>query len=267
MSYQTILYTREGSVACITLNQPDRLNPVNAEMVGEFREALAAVRADKSLRALLVTAKGKLFSSGADLANGAFNAQSESRGIRAGRVMRNAINPMIAELHELPVPVVTALNGGAAGGGVGLALAADIVLAARSAYFYLPFIKKLGLVPDAGASYFLQRRLGPARTLALGLTGERLSAEKAEQWGLIHACVDDEALVPTAMEMAQQLARLPAHGIIEARRISEAASRNDLRGQLEYETERQEILFDLPTLEEGVKAFFEKRDPEFPGRE
>jgi 2-(1,2-epoxy-1,2-dihydrophenyl)acetyl-CoA isomerase len=267
MSYQTIIQARQGCVALITLNQPDRLNPLNASMIGEVRDALAKVRNDRSIRALLLTANGKLFSSGADLAGGAFNAGDESRGTRAAKTMRNAVNPMIAELHELPVPVVIALNGGAAGGGVGLALAADLVLAARSAYFYLPFIKKLGLVPDAGASWFLQRRLGPARTLALSLTGERLSAEKAERWGLIHGCVDDEALQATAMEMAQQLARLPAHGIIEARQLVDAASRNDLRAQLEYETVRQQQLFDLPTLEEGVNAFFEKRDPVFPGRQ
>jgi 2-(1,2-epoxy-1,2-dihydrophenyl)acetyl-CoA isomerase len=267
MNNQTILYSREGAVACITLNQPERLNPFSPLMVDEIRDAAAKVRNDKSVRALLLTANGKLFSAGADLGAGAFSAQSESRGTRAGRVMRDAVNPMIAELHELPVPIVTALNGGAAGGGVGLALVADIVLAARSAWFYLPFIKKLGLVPDAGASWFLHHRLGPARTLALSLTGERLSAEKAEQWGLIHSCVDDVALQAEAMKLAQQLARLPAHGILEARRISEAASGNDLRAQLEYEAARQEQLFDAPTLEEGVKAFFEKRDPEFPGRE
>ncbi|CAI8845017.1 1,2-epoxyphenylacetyl-CoA isomerase [Pseudomonas sp. IT-P74] len=267
MSYQTIIYTREQAVAVITLNQPERFNPLSATMVDEIRDALAMVRADKTVRALLFKANGKLFSCGADLGSGAFNAQSESRGTRAGKTMRNGINPMIAEFHELPVPVIVAVNGGAAGGGVGLALAGDITLAAHSAYFYLPFVKKLALVPDAGASWFLQRRLGSARTLAICLTGERLSAKKAEQWGLIHACIDDEALLPTAMEMARQLARLPAHGVIEARQICEAASRNDLRTQLEYEANRQQELFDHPALEEGVRAFFEKRDPDFSGRE
>jgi len=267
MSYQTIIYTQENSVACITLNLPERLNPFTADMVSEIRDALARVRTDKSVRALLLTANGKLFSCGADLGSGAFNNHEESRGARAGKVMRNSINPLITELHELPVPIVIALNGGAAGGGVGLALAGDIVFAARSAYFYLPFIKKLALVPDMGACWFLQRRLGPARTLALCLTGERLSAEKAEQWGLIQSCVDDAALLTVATQMARQLARLPAHGIIEARQICAVASSNDLRAQLAYEAERQQILFDSPALEDGVKAFFEKRDPDFPGRE
>jgi len=267
MSYQTIIYTRDDSVASITLNLPERLNTFTADMVSEIRDTLARVRADKSVRALLLTANGKLFSCGADLGSGAFNDQVESRGTRAGKVMRNSINPLVIELHELPVPVVIALNGGAAGGGVGLALAGDIVFAARSAYFYLPFIKKLALVPDMGAAWFLQRRLGHARTLALCLTGERLSAEKAEQWGLIQACVESDALLTVATDMARQLARLPADGILEARQICEVASRNDLRAQLAYEAERQQELFDSPALEEGVKAFFEKRDPDFPGRQ
>ena len=267
MSYQTLIYARERCVAVITLNQPERLNPLSAVMVGEMRDALARVRADKTVRALLVTANGKLFSSGADLGSGSFDGHSQSRGVRAGEIMRDSINPMITELHELPVPVIIALNGGVAGAGVGLALAGDIIFAVRSAYFYLPFVKKLALVPDAGASWFLQRSLGSARTLALCLTGERLSAEKAEQWGLIHTCVDEENLWGAAMGMAQQLARLPAHGVIEARQICMAASQNDLRTQLEYEAERQQVLFDLPTLTEGVSAFFEKREPVFPGRE
>lgn len=266
MSYQTIVYDREGCVAKITLNQPTRLNPFSAVMVGEVRDALARVRGDKTVRALLLTAHGKLFSSGADLASGSFDDQAQSRGTRAGEIMRGSVNPMIAELHGLPVPVVIALNGGAAGAGVGLALAGDILFAARSAYFYLPFIKKLALVPDAGATWFLQRSLGRARTLALCLTGERLSAEKAEQWGLVHTCVDEESLLAAAMGMAQQLARLPAHGIIEARQMCTAASQNDLRTQLKYEAERQQVLFDLPTLTEGVSAFLEKREPVFPGR-
>ncbi|MNN40860.1 1,2-epoxyphenylacetyl-CoA isomerase [compost metagenome] len=236
-------------------------------MVKEIRDALATVRADLTVRAMLLCANGKLFSSGADLGSGTFDAQSGSRGARAGEAMRSSINPMIAELHELPVPVIVAVNGGVAGGGVGLALAGDIILAARSAYFYLPFIKQLALVPDAGASWFLQRRIGSARTLALCLTGERLPADKAENWGLIHTVVDQEDLWVAAMRMAQQLARLPAHGVIEARQICTVATHNDLRTQLDYEAERQQMLFDLPTLAEGVSAFVEKREPNFPGRE
>jgi len=267
MSYQSITYTREGAVAVITQNQPDKLNPVSAASIGEILDALARVRADKSVRAVLVTGNGKVFSSGADLHSGAFVPGAASRGEAVAQAMRSNLNPMIAAFHELPVPVVMALNGAAVGAGVGLALAGDVILAARKAFFYLPFIKALGVVPDGGASGFLQRRIGRSRALALSLTGERLSAEKAEQWGLIHGCVDSDDLFATAMAMAQQLARLPAHGVIEARRVFEAAERNDLCTQLDYEADRQQVLLDLPTLEEGVAAFFEKRAPEFPGRE
>jgi 2-(1,2-epoxy-1,2-dihydrophenyl)acetyl-CoA isomerase len=266
MSYQSITYTREGPVAIITQDQPDKLNPVNSAAIGEILDALARVRADKSVRALLVTGNGRVFSSGADLHGGAFVPGSGTRGEAGAQAMRERLNPMIAEFHELPVPVVMALNGAAVGAGVGLALAGDVIYAARTAYFYLPFIKALGLVPDAGASWFLQRRIGRARALALSLTGERLSAEKAEQWGLIHACVDADALLATALATAQQLANLPAHGVIEARRVFDAAEGNDLRTQLDYEADRQQQLLDLPTLEEGVAAFFEKRPPNFPGR-
>ncbi|MCY1407903.1 1,2-epoxyphenylacetyl-CoA isomerase [compost metagenome] len=266
MSYPSIVHSREGAVAIITLNQPERLNPVTSDLMSELLDALDKVRADKTVRALLVTATGRVFCSGADLHGPAFKAGSTTRGASTAQRMRALLNPLIAAFNELPVPVVMALNGAAAGAGAGLALAADIVIAARSAFFYLPFIKTLGVVPDGGASWFLQRRVGYARALAMSLTGERVPAQKAEQWGLIHACVDDEALASTAMETAQQLARLPAHGIIEARRVFEVASGNDLRAQLEYEAERQRELLDLPTLEEGVKSFLEKRAPNFPNR-
>lgn len=267
MSYQTITYRCEDAVAIITLNQPERLNPVNALSLGEMLDALTQVRADTRVRALLITGTGKVFSSGADLHGNGFTPGNATRGNVVAHSMRSLLNPLIAGLRDLPVPVVMALNGAAVGAGVGLALAGDIILAARAAYFYLPFIKALGLVPDGGSSWFLQRRIGSARALALSLTGSRLSAEKAEQWGLIHACLESDALQACAMEMARQLARLPAHGIIEARRIFDAADHNDLRRQLEYEAERQRQLIDLPTLEEGVAAFFEKRAPNFPGRE
>ena len=266
MGYQSITYTRDGAVAIITQNAPERLNPVNALSMGEILDALARVRADKSVRALLITGTGKVFCSGADLHGGAFVPGSTSRGEAAAQSMRSLLNPIITQLHELPVPVIMALNGAAVGAGVGLALAGDMIFAARSAFFYLPFIKALGVIPDGGSSWFLQRRIGTARSLALSMTGERLYAEKAEQWGLIHACVDDDALSASAMVMARQLARLPAHGVIEARRVFDAAQRNDLPTQLEYEASRQRELLDLPTLEEGVAAFFEKRAPDFPGR-
>jgi 2-(1,2-epoxy-1,2-dihydrophenyl)acetyl-CoA isomerase len=266
MNHPPILYTRQDDVAVVTLNDPERFNPMGEAICLALLEVIADVHRDKTVRALLITARGRLFSAGGDLNAESFKAQRGSRGEQTTRILRERTSPMIAGLRELPVPIVVGVNGGVSGGGVGLALAGDVVLAARSAYFHLPFIRQLGIVPDFGTTWFLERRLGGARALALTLTGERLGAEKAEQWGLVHACVDDEALPGAAMAMAQQLARLPAHGVLEARAAFDAARHNDLRAQLDYEAERQGELLDLPTLEEGVRAFFEKREPQFPGR-
>ncbi|MGE8063559.1 enoyl-CoA hydratase/isomerase family protein [Pseudomonas sp. NPDC089569] len=267
MDYQSILYSREGAVAVITLNEPHTLNALSPVLGAEIRDALARVSNDKTVRALVLTANGRLFSSGADLSQSSISSSDGSRGQVVAEGMRSRGNRMIAEMQQLPVPVVVALNGPVVGGAVGLALSGDLIVAARSAYFYLPFTPKLGLVPDLGASWFLQRRIGSSRALALTLMDERLSAEKAAQWGLIHACVDDASLQDEAMRLAQKLARLPAHGVIEARAAFAAAQRNDLHEQLEYEAQRQSELLDLPTMDEGLTAFFEKREPAFPGRE
>ncbi|CAD5106174.1 enoyl-CoA hydratase-related protein [Zestomonas carbonaria] len=267
MIYQFISYDRDGPVAVITLNQPDQFNAFHECMHKEILQALDVACGDCSVRALLFTARGRLFSAGANLGGlMQTNAPGQTRGENVERIMHTLFNKVTAGLHEFPAPVVVALNGGVAGGAVGTALAGDVLVAARSAYFYLPFVPKLGLVPDLGATWFLQRALGRARALALTLTGERWSAEQAESWGMVHAVVGDEELPATAMKLAQQLARLPAHGVIEARRAFDEASRNDLRAQLAYEAHRQSELLDLPTFEEGTRAFFEKREPRFPGR-
>ncbi|MNJ11497.1 1,2-epoxyphenylacetyl-CoA isomerase [compost metagenome] len=268
MNYQRIHFNIEGSVAVITLNQPEQLNALSEAMLAEVIEALAGVQHDTRVRALLLTAKGKLFSTGAplnELLGG--GDPTLSRGTNVARLMEQVMNPVIAQLRALPVPVVIALNGGVAGGAVGLALAGDVIVAARSAYFYLPFIPQLGLVPDLGSSWFLQRQLGRQRALGLTLTGGRWSAEQAERWGMVHSCVDDPDLTSHAMDLARQLARLPAHGVVEARRLFDAASVHSLDEQLAYEAGRQKELLDLPTFEEGVQAFFAKRKAQFSGRE
>jgi 2-(1,2-epoxy-1,2-dihydrophenyl)acetyl-CoA isomerase len=268
VNYQLITFEKRDNVAVLTLNQPELLNALSAAMLGEVLEALAEVRRDNSVRVLLLTANGKLFSAGAQLNELLHGGEPGlSRGANVARMMEGVFNPVIAQLRELPVPVVIALNGGVAGGAVGVALAADVIIAARSAYFYLPFVPKLGLVPDLGSSWFLERLLGGPRALALTLTGGRWSAEQAERWGMIHACVDDAVLSDQAMDLARQLASLPAHGVIEARRVFDAARGHSLSEQLTYETDRQRELLDRPTFEQGVEAFLAKRLPHFPGRE
>jgi 2-(1,2-epoxy-1,2-dihydrophenyl)acetyl-CoA isomerase len=162
--------------------------------------------------------------------------------------------------------VVCAVNGAAAGGGVGLALAADMVIAARSAYFYLPFAPALGLVPDMGSSWFLPRALGPARALGLALTGEKLPAQQAADWGLIWACVDDGRLAEEAQRLAAQLAALPAHVIGEIRALFAAAGNNTFTQQLALERDRQALLADGESFAEGLRAFAERRKPFFRGR-
>jgi len=250
------------AIATATLNVAAKLNPLLTPLQLRLREVLAQVRADKSVRAMILTGAGKGFCAGADLSS-LDTGQKQSLGQAAAESIDRLTNPIIRELRELPFPVVSAVNGPAAGAGVGLALAADIVLAARSAYFYLPFLPKLGIVPDAGCTWFLPRLVGPARALGLTLLGEKLSAERAVQWGLIWECVDDVALLGRARILAKQLATMPAHAALEARRAFGAAERNTLPEQLQYECDRQRELIDGPAFAEGARAFMEKRAPVF----
>jgi 2-(1,2-epoxy-1,2-dihydrophenyl)acetyl-CoA isomerase len=243
------------------------MNPLTVDVQQELRALLGQIREDRNVRALVITGEGRAFSAGGDIASMRPGAgETRSLGEVVGDGMKAVTNPLVEELRELPVPIVAAVNGACAGAGVGLALAADVVVAARSAYFLLPFFPRLGIVPDFGASTFLLRRGGYGRAMALSLLGERLSAERAEQWGLVWACFDDAALQSEALALARRLARLPAHCALEARRLFDSAALKPLAEQLAYEASRQRALMDLPTLAEGVQAFMEKRDPRFPGR-
>lgn len=262
-----VTYEVLGNVAVITLNEPATLNPLSARQAEELLDILAKVREDRAVRALMLTGAGKAFCAGANLSGMAAHDDSgKTVGQATAETMVTLSNPLILALRELPVPVLTAVNGAAVGGGVGLALAGDVVLAARSAYFYLPSMPRLGLVPDLGASWFIPRQAGRARALALTLLGDRLPAEQAAQWGLIWACVDDTALRDESMKLARRLAALPGHAALEVRRVCEAALVNDLAAQLAYEAKRQRELIDRETFAEGVRAFSERRDPVFPGR-
>ncbi|RYY99228.1 MAG: enoyl-CoA hydratase [Comamonadaceae bacterium] len=255
---------RDGDVAVITLDNPGRRNALSRPMQHGLRDALAEIRETSAVRAVLLTAAGTAFCAGADLGGAIPDADTSlSRGQATQKVMEELSNPLVLAIRNLPVPVVSALPGVTAGAGIGIALAADIVVAARSAYFYLPFIPKLGIVPDLGTTWFMERLLGRGRATALTLLGNRLPAETAQQWGLVWACVDDAVLHTEAMALARQLARLPAHAAVETRRAYDAAARNDLPAQLQYEAETQRELLDRPEFEEGVRAFLEKREPDF----
>jgi 2-(1,2-epoxy-1,2-dihydrophenyl)acetyl-CoA isomerase len=264
----SVLYDVQDGIATLTLNEGERMNPLSESLQRGVLDALGQVREDKAVRALLITGRGRGFCSGADLKDFSRRAaqSGESLGTYVGQMMTELGNRVFSEIRALPVPVVCAVNGAAAGGGFGLALAADMVVAARSAYFYLPFVPALGLVPDMAASWLLPRVVGRARALGLALTGEKLSAEKAAAWGLIWACVDDAELASEARTLAARLAALPAHAITETRSLFDASERNDLHTQLDLERERQQVLIDGESFAEGLRAFAQKRPPAFRGR-
>ena len=263
----TVLYEAEDGVATLSLNLPHKLNPIAAELQQELRAQLARIREDKSVRALVLTGVGKAFCVGADLSSmGGRDTAGKSLGNATAQWMQTLSHPLIEDLRSMPVPVLCAVNGAPAGAGVGVALACDVVIAAKSAYFYLPFLPKLGIVPDLGCTWAIPRLVGPARTMGMALLDERVDADKAVQWGLIWASFEDDLLLLEANKIAQRLARLPAHAVIEARRALEASARHTLPEQLHYESERQRELIDQPAFAEGVAAFLQKRAPVFPGR-
>jgi 2-(1,2-epoxy-1,2-dihydrophenyl)acetyl-CoA isomerase len=270
MTRESVLFEIVHHVAVVTLNEGERMNPLTEGVQAGLLDAMERVREETSIRAMLLTARGRGFCVGADLKDFSRRAADlpagDSLGRYVGRMMENGGNAIVQGLSTLPVPVVCAVNGAAAGGGFGVALAADVVIAARSAIFYLPFVPALGIVPDMGAAWALTRSIGRARAVALTLLGEKLSAEKAAQWGMIWDCVDDEDLTAEAMQIARRLAELPGHAIHETRALFDAAETNDLASQLALERERQERLIDGESFAEGMRAFGERRKPVFRGR-
>lgn len=270
MTEPSVLFEVHEAVALATLNEADRMNPLSESLQRGMLEVLERVRSDTAIRCLVLTGRGRGFCSGADLKDfnqrAASMREGDSLGAYVGRMMAETGNPLLYQLRTLPVPVVCAVNGAAAGGGFGLALAGDMVIAARSAFFYSPFIPALGIVPDYAAAWVGQRTMGRARTAGLLLTGHRLSAEQAAQWGLIWDCVEDEKLYEEAMALGRQLAALPGYAILEARALLDAAEHNSLSDQLELERQRQAVLIDGDSFAEGMRAFAERRKPAFRGR-
>lgn len=265
MSFETALLNIEQGVALLTLNLPHTRNAFNKALLRDLHAALDQVAGDTEVRALILTGAGAGFCGGADLGVG-FSSDPRARADAGADNLRDAINPLAVKIRALPFPVISAVNGAAAGAGASLALAADVVLAARSAFFLFPFMPKLGILPDLGATWHLQHRLGPARAMALFLIGDRLPADKAAEWGLIWRCVEDTELLSEARKLATQLSKTPAHAAPELRAALTAANRNDFEAQLDYECVRQRDLLATPEFGEGVAAFVGKREANFLAR-
>ena len=258
MTYETIRYGVADGVATITLNRPEKMNGLNRAMRGELLDALT--RAPEEARAVVLTGAGRGFCSGQDLGD-----SSNIADLNLERTLREEYEPILKRIYDCPVPLICAVNGAAAGAGCNLALAADVVIAARSAVFIEAFAR-IGLIPDAGGTYWLPRLVGMARAMGMCLFTDPIPAEQAAAWGLIWEAVDDDALPARAQERAAKL----AHGPTEAyRRIKQALRQsydNDLQGQLALEAAFQGECGKTRDFLEGVAVFLEKRPPKYEGR-
>ena len=266
MSYSKIKVSAEGDIAIITLSDPATMNAAGVDMGAELGEALkAAAMGENAKRAVVITGEGRGFCSGANLQAGPGGGKVDPDGKPdAGAALETVYNPMISTIRDLPIPVVTAVNGPAAGVGCSLAILGDLIVAAESAYFLQAF-RRIGLVPDGGSSYLLPRHIGKARAMEMMLLGDRIPAAKALEWGLINRCVPDAELMSTAMGLAHELAKGPAAlGLI--RREVWASLDSGWADQLNYERQAQRIAGKTADFAEGVAAFLQKRPAAFKGR-
>jgi 2-(1,2-epoxy-1,2-dihydrophenyl)acetyl-CoA isomerase len=262
VSYQSILFDIGEGVARLTFNRPERLNAFNSEMHAEVRAALAAVEAGAA-RVLVISGAGRGFCAGQDLSDRAV-APGAAPPDLAESIERN-YKPLVLALRALPMPVIAAVNGVAAGAGANIALACDLVVAARSASFVQAFCK-LGLIPDSGGTWLLPRLIGTARAMGLALLGEKLPAEQAAEWGLIWRCVEDAELAPVVAELARQFAAAPTLGLARTKQALYGGASRTLAEQLDVERDYQGELGRSADYAEGVAAFAAKRAPRFTGR-
>jgi 2-(1,2-epoxy-1,2-dihydrophenyl)acetyl-CoA isomerase len=267
MQFDTLQFERRDSIAYVTLNRPDRLNALNLSLITDLRNAAAAIDSDHEIRAVLLTANGRAFCSGADLiGDDLLNDPKRSLGDSIGSRLHEHFNPMIEAWYALRAPVVVAVNGIAAGAGVSLALVGDIVLAARSATFIQLFAPKLGLMPDLGSTFHLPRLVGTARAKGLALLGDSLTAADAANWGLIWACVEDGALAEQAQSVARRLSLGPTQAFQHIKAVFNVEPPRTLTEQLAIEAVAQTELGDTQDFAEGVQAFRSKRAPTFTGK-
>ena len=259
MPYETIDFSNADGIARITLSRPDRLNSFTKVMHGELRDALARLG---DARVVILTGAGRGFCAGQDLND---RAVAPGEAVDLGATVEVSWNPLIRTLATLTQPVIARVNGVAAGAGANIALACDLVVAAKSAKFIQSFAT-LGLIPDSGGSWHLPRLVGQARALGLALTGEPLPAEKAAEWGLIWKCVDDDALDAEVDALAARLASLPPLGLAAIKSIIRTTGARTLDEELDLQRDEMRRLGFTVDYREGVAAFLEKRAPHFVGK-
>ena len=263
MEFETIALNIRDSIARLTLNRPERLNSFTVRMHLEVAEAFALIERNQEVRTLVVTGAGRAFCAGQDLADRAVAPGGEP--VDLGDSVERFYAPLVRRLTTLPKPVIAAVNGVAAGAGANIALACDIVIAARSAKFIQSFAN-IGLIPDSGGTWVLPRLVGQARALGLALTGEPLSAERAEAWGLIWKCVDDAALAEEVDALAGRFAKGPTRGLARIKALIRGSSLKSLDQDLDIERDAMRELGFSPDYQEGVAAFVDKRTPNCIGR-
>jgi 2-(1,2-epoxy-1,2-dihydrophenyl)acetyl-CoA isomerase len=258
MDYKTITYAEEAGLGVLTLNRPEVMNALNTQMRAEILHAVKA--AGRTARALVMTGAGRAFCSGQDLGD-----RANVANIDLERTLRDEYEPMLRAIYDCPIPTIAAVNGAAAGAGANLALAADVVIAAESAAFLQAFTR-IGLIPDAGGSYWLPRQVGIAKAMGAALFADKISARQASDWGMIYDCIPDEDFAAHWQARAQTLASGPTLAYRAVKEAMRASFGNDLDSQLALEARLQGACGQSRDFREGVLAFLEKRKPVFEGR-